>query len=631
MSSISTSPPLNESTEWIAARRDRGGSRWWIPLLLVLCIVAALWPVCVNDFTTWDDYPNVAKNPYFNPVTVEGVLRFWQRPAMDLYIPVTYTVWGVLAAVAGRDTPDAAGVRLNPAVFHAANLLVHILAVLAAYWLLALLTRRRWAAALGAMLFALHPVQVEPVAWVAGMKDVLCGALSLLALWQYVRFATADRDESTGLKTNRWRAYAIATACLVLAMLAKPSAVVVPAVAALIDWGLLRRSWKRVLFSLWPWFVLAVGCAVIARFVQPARLAGDGGPIWARPLLAADALTFYLYKLVWPGRLGVQYHFSPRVILAGRWVWFAWIVPAACAVALWLGRRRYPWLAVAVGITVVSLLPVLGFVQFDFETHSLVADHYMYFAMLGPAMALSFFLAQLNHGRGLAIAATALVLVALGVRSYFQTHNWRDTNTLFEHELTVNPASDVAYNSLAERALANRQPDRAAALARHSIDCKPDQVQAYVNLASALSQTGRLNEAVATARQAADRYPDDPYAVSNLATLLDLQSDSDPAKLDEAIRLCRRAIELDAMAAQPRRKLADMLLRKGDPQAALEQAETAVRIDARDARNQTVLAYAFAALGQIDEARGHADDALALDPNYAPARRLLGRLHGRQP
>lgn len=607
---------------------DRG--RWGPVLLLVLATLVVLWPVCTHDFTTWDDYQNVAKNPRLNPPTTDGLLYFWtnlSHPYMSIYIPLTYTLWGALAAVGRLDSPDASGVLLNPYLFHAANLLVHLLAVLAAYQLLFVLTKRRWAACAGALLFAVHPVQVEPVAWVAGMKDVLSGLLSLIALWQYVLFAEQNKVDPAAREPATARAprgyYTVASVAFVLAMLGKPSAMIVPLAALLLDRFILKRSWRAIARAIGPWLVLAVLCAFEAKIAQPVALAPDEGRLWARPLFAGAALAFYLYKLVFPASLAVQYHYSPQVLLAGRWIWFAWLVPAAVALIVWLARKRLPWLVAAAGLIVAGTLPVLGFVPFQFERLSLVADHYLYVSMLGPALALAFVLASIRRTR-IAGAACAAALVALAVRSHLQTRHWRDTTTLFTHELAVNPYSEVAYNSLANVAMSAKQPRQAEGLARESIRLQPRQEDAYITLGSALVAEGRPDEALAAYRFATQISPDNPVALSDLAGLL-----AERGQLEEGIRLCRRAIELDSDSAKAHSNLASMLAHQGQYVRALPEAEIAVQLDPADPQAQTNLGAILLALGQRDAAIRHFAQAVRLDPDSTLARRALADLTGR--
>src|SRR5687768_14840039 len=160
----------------------RGQRAWWPAALLVAAVLAAFAPAMTAEFVTWDDRHNLFRNPRMNPPTLEGVWWYWTNPYKDLYVPVTYTVWSALAMLAETPTPDELGGRLNAYIFHLFNILLHAGSALAAYALLRSVgesdeRQPDWPAWAGAMLFALHPVQVESVAWVSGMKDVLAGML----------------------------------------------------------------------------------------------------------------------------------------------------------------------------------------------------------------------------------------------------------------------------------------------------------------------------------------------------------------------------------------------------------------------------------------------------------------------
>lgn len=604
-----------------AASAADGHGRWAVWLVLVGATLLALWPVCPHEFTTWDDMSNVAKNPYLNPVTGEGVAHFWTTPHMYLYIPVTYTVWGMLAAIGRMDAPTAQGIWLDASVFHTANLVVHVLAVLFAYLLLLALTRRRWPACAGALLFALHPVQVESVAWVAGMKDVLCGALSLLALWQYVRFAQigAERGEAPA-QPSQWFRYGVAALAFVLAMLAKPSAMTLPLIAAAIDWLIIRRPWRRIGAALLPWLALAACCGYVAHLVQPVPDAPDGGRVWARPLLAGAALAFYLYKLVAPIWLAVQYHYSPQVLLAGRWIWVAWTIPAAVAIAVIVLGRRYRWLAAGAAILVLATLPVLGLVPFQFERFSLTADHYLYFAMIGPAILLAFALAAVPaRWARAAVPVCVVAFVLLGTRSLLQARTWQDSRTLFEHELVVNPYSEVALNNLALIALSDGDAQRADSLARRSIEAQPNQGEAYNTLAIALLHKNRRDEAMASYRAAIQHDPNQVAALSSLAGML-AQSSQQPglapdrraALLAEAEQLCRRAIDVDPTLVGAHLNLAQILATEGRGTEAIPEAQAAVQLNPGNPNAQGFLGMLLMRAGRQAEGAEHLREAQRL-------------------
>src|SRR5205814_7058888 len=161
------------------------------------------------------------------------------------------------------------------------------------------------------------PLQVEPVAWISGMKDLLCGFFVVVALWQYC-LAIAR-----GARLH----YLISTICFILGMLSKPTAAMTPILAVAIDRWMLQRDWNRVRRSIWPWLGLAIPCVIWTRIFQFA-----GGvmrtPLWTRPLIATDALAFYLWKLVLPLELAMDYGRFPARAMREHWIYWTWLLPA---------------------------------------------------------------------------------------------------------------------------------------------------------------------------------------------------------------------------------------------------------------------------------------------------------------
>jgi Flp pilus assembly protein TadD len=464
---------------------------------------------------------------------------------MDLYVPVTYTFWSGLAAVADTGAADPAGISLNPLLFHAANLLLHLASTLIVWQILSRLTRRAAPATIGALFFGLHPVQVETVGWISGAKDLLAGLFSLLSIWQYLL-----HTESTD-RTRRLAHLLAAFTAFLLAMLSKPAAIMTPIAIAAIDLWILKRPWRQTLRTLWFWGLAAVPVMVVAKLVQPTPET-YAAPLWTRPLLAADALAAYAGKLLWPSRLAIDYGRSPEWLLSSTQRYWTWLVPTAIAAACIISRRRLPWLIASATITAAFLAPVLGLVKFDFQRYSTVADHYLYTAMVGVAIAVAFALSQTN--RRWPYAAAGIVLLAFAIRTTAQALSWRDSHSLFSHAVAVNPTSLAGHNGLGEMALdANRPTDaiRHFSLARdaHPADAiinfnlgnaflvanRPRDAVApyrvaidggkrypfmYVNLAGALARAGDLTPSTAVAEEGLDHFPDNAELRYTLATLL---------------------------------------------------------------------------------------------------------------
>jgi tetratricopeptide (TPR) repeat protein len=420
----------------------------WIRILLAVVTIAAFARLCTADFSNWDDPRTTYDNPRLDPPSAEHIAWFWTHPYMDIYAPVPFTVWGILRSVGKLPSADEMGIDINASLFHTANLLLHLVSVLAAFELLRRLTGHAAASAIGALLFALHPVQVESVGWVSGMKDVLYGMFALIALWQYVMYLqkTKDRRQETEEGGSGPASHYIAALiALLLALFSKPTAVVTPLLALVIDYWFLRQNLKKAIASLWPWFVLAIPFAVVAKVVQPPAEV-YAWSVWSRPLIAADALAFYLYKLVYPAHLAPDYGRNPPVLLHSTWRYWTWAVPVGVALLICALRKRVKWLLPAALLFLICILPISGLTPFDFQYYSTVTDHYLYLAMIGPALAAAMLLKRW-WGAAPAIIA-AIVLGVLGVRTSAQTAYWQNSVALFEHTLKINPQSGVARERL---------------------------------------------------------------------------------------------------------------------------------------------------------------------------------------
>ncbi len=479
-------------------------------LVLALVCAAVFGAACRQGFVAWDDDINVYSNPYLNPATASNTAHFWKSaalgPGVTAYRPVVYTVYSVIAQLAAVTwhMTDGGAVSLNPLPFHAVSLAVHILNVLLVFGLLRRLTDGRdWAAGAGAALFAFHPVQVEPVAWVTGLTDLLGAMFSLLALGQYLRWASGGGRAPL----------AAATVCFVLAVLSHPAAVAVPLMAIVMEHFLLGRSWRLWVKPLSGWLLLSLGAVAVTHLAEHVTLSGVVTPWYTRPLIAGDALAFYLDKLFWPGTLGIDYGRSPAWVLAGGTVWLTALVPSALGAAVWLLRKRLPWLAASMLLFVLALLPVLGLVPFRFQTYSTVADRYLYLALLGPSLALACGLSGLRlmpPRAALALGSVCgMILLCFCWKSALQVTAWQNSISLFQTALDANPRSWMAQENLgillANRGdMADAGPHFAAAM-----QLKPDYAaQEEYAMGMQLQKEGHRQEAMLQFRRALQYEPD---------------------------------------------------------------------------------------------------------------------------
>jgi hypothetical protein len=421
---------------------------------LVALVAMVFGGVLFADFILIDDAEHVLGNGHVVSQSLAGLIRIWSEPYFGLYIPVTYSAWWLTAAF----TVPVFG-SMNASVFHALNLLLHALNAVLVYRLLVRVPQppTAFSALAGALVFALHPTQVESVAWVSELRGVLSVSLCLLALHQ----ALASDDQSLRARSTQW-----ASGLFALAMLAKPSAAVLP----LLLWVLNRWAWKKPwrAASMLPllWAVLAAGTMLVTRRLQPEQGLDFVTPVAQRPLIALDALGFYLSKLLLPWKLGMDYGRAPEVVLRNANIIATSTLVGLLVVVNVLWARKKPWVACASSLFVACLLPVLGLVPFMFQSYSTVADRYLYLAHLGSAWAVAFGVTEL--GKRIPARAVhwamALVLAAFAVKSHLQSRAWRDTESLARHSLTVNPNSLWMQQALAKQLAKSGRNEEARAL-----------------------------------------------------------------------------------------------------------------------------------------------------------------------
>jgi hypothetical protein len=455
-----------------------------------------------------------------------------------LYVPVTYTLWWLVACIARQPTA---------AWFHALNILIHLCSVTAVYALLCWRGYRETAALVGAAMFALHPVQVEAVAWCSGTKDLLAAAFGLWAIYLAAR-----------------RRPVTATILFVLALFAKPSAVVFPLLAAM----LLPRG-RRTLILVGVWLILCVPVVWIGRLAQPASVEFFHVPLAVRPAIALDAIAFYLQKLFWPIHLVSDYGHSPLAVLTSSLIKLRMEIVLILAATLWLFRRQLPCLHLAAAIFVVALLPTLGFVPFDFQNYSTTADHYIYVPMFGAALLV----AVLTKYRPVIPMLIALVCI-LGIRTVYQCGFWADSVTLFSHDLNINPRSQASHVNLAI-ALADRNEWAAADQQYHeALSLNFANSRAQLGVGQILALRGQTQAALGHLEIASRLESDDPLVFYNLGIAL-----ASLNRPEEAIAEYERALAIEPNFAAAQTNLGTLLLERGNLAGAELHYRAALKIN----------------------------------------------------
>jgi tetratricopeptide (TPR) repeat protein len=600
----------------------------WVALLL-LATVVVFGRTLTHEFIEYDDDVNVYLNPGYNPLTAEGVARFWREPYSGLYIPVTYTFFAAEALLSPRTPPDVAGRDMTPAIFHAGNLALHCVVVLLVFALIRRLVPGVAAAGIGALLFAVHPLQVESVAWITETRGLLCAAFGFAALLLYLPRNEAGEGEAEGRAsprpTRRLR-YAGATLCLVLALLSKPVAASIPILAAIIALGLLRRPWQQTALTLAPWMALAIAAALVTKGQQPATTLPPAGLV-DRLCVAGDSLVFYASKVVAPLHVAPMYDRPLDQRLSDGAACWSWLVVAlgAALVVLLMGWRdaknhaRRRMALVAIALFAAALAPQLGLVTFEYQRISTVADRYAYLALLGPALGVAALMDGLRSRA--AYGAAALLIVGLGAASFAMTSHWQNDETFFAFALAQNPRSADAHNGLGN--IAYRAGDTATAEGhyREALALRPDHATAHRNLGLVLARRGEWAAAAGEFQRAVDARPNFADAYRSLGQAR-LRMDEP----DAAVEAFRHALAILPDSRTATAELGVTLLKLGrfaDAEAHY-RAATARFPDWPGAHVN--LAVALAQQDRYAEAAAEARRAVALAPAMPEARDTLEKI-----
>jgi tetratricopeptide (TPR) repeat protein len=605
---------------------------WLLAVLLMLVTIALYWPATSHDFVNYDDNLVVTSNVHVqNGLTLENLKWAFFNPVNSIWHPLTVMSHMLDSQLFG----------LKPWGHHLMNVLFHALNAALVFGLLRQLSGAVWRSLLVAALFAVHPLHVESVAWVAERKDVLSGFFGLLSLIFYVRYAqrrsrvesreSNARSSNLALDFRHWALdYCLALFFFALGLMSKPMLVTWPFVMLLLDYWPLRRFELSTLNSsarhsdlsrqsaaaaeatagqlstIWrlvrekiPFFALAVATSIVTFVVQKqtgALAVGETIPLGARVGNALVSYCRYLGKLFWPTDLAVFYPHSgywplEQVLLAGGLI--------LGITALFIVKRgRYPFLLMGWLWFCGTLVPVIGLVQVGGQA---MADRYTYIPSLGVLILTIWGAYELTRPWQhrmimLSVAGGAAIVLCLGLTRQ-QLGYWQDSETLFRHALAVTENNYLAYNNLGVALDKQDQTDEAIRQYQEAIRLKPGYAEAHNNLGVVLDKQDQTDEAIRQYQEAIRLEPDYANAHNNLGFALDQKG-----QIDEAISQYQEAIRLKPDHARAHNNLGLALAAKGRFDEAIENFRQAIQINPNDAEALNNLGVALAAQGQFDEA-----------------------------
>ena len=488
----------------------------WATVVVCISLAVATWVVFAQtlryDFVNYDDPRYVYQNTRItNGLSIAAIGWAFTHIHAENWHPLT-TITHML---------DCQLYELRAGGHHLTNVLLHAVAVVLLFVVLQQMTGALWRSAFVAAVFAIHPLHVESVAWIAERKDVLSGVFFMLTLTAYIHYARAP---------SIWR-YLIVAFAFALALMSKPMVVTLPFVLLLLDfWPLnrirdeksgLRRQLPRLLLEKVPLIALSAVSSTVTFLAQRGALGWtEQLPMLARLHNAGVSYVIYIRQMFWPANLSVFYP-HPENRLPSWEIGLALILLVCITTAAFVMRKEAPYLITGWLWYLGMLVPVIGLVQVGWQGH---ADRYTYLPQIGLYIASTWAVADLTTSwfrQRVILGAGALVIVgALSWNAWVQTSYWRNSETLFTHALAVTGKNDVAENNLGIVFLQNGQLDEAITRLQAAIDLRPENGPAHNNLAKALLQKGRLTEAMVHYRKFLEIEPQNVEARNILGTAL---------------------------------------------------------------------------------------------------------------
>lgn len=586
---ISPSPPANSP----AARQH---AIWPSLLFLVLAVSMFYLPVIANDFVNFDDRQTIYENPNIRSLSPQSLLWMLTTQSQGFWVPLTWLSLALNDWVGG----------LNPIVFHLTNVFFHVLNSLLVFLVclkvLEISRQKTGTAGEGesrgfeiptalvtALLFGLHPIHVESVAWATERKDVLYAFFYLAALWLYLDYAVSPLRKNLKLY-----------ACLglyLLSLMSKPMAVTLPLVFLILDYRPLRRlpgNASKALVEKIPFFVLGALITLITR-LEMAQISSinQNLPLFVRVLNAFHSLVFYLWKMVVPFNLSPFYPFPPAL---DNFYYFKNVLAAVLVILVCLAcfyyHKKAPDLVAAWLYYLVSLAPVIGIIQVGSFA---AADRYTYLASLGIFLPFSAVVVPFVFKRRLVPRLLFAVLtVLLGIGTVKQIGVWKNSQTFWERVVQAYPCANP---------------------------------NALTNLGALYLKEHRLDLALTLFQRAAAMPP--PLAFTHdemgIAFLYE-------GKVEDAIREFNTTLLIDPKDMVARQNLWNVYEHLGKHKAAIEEMKTATVINPDNPQNYTNLGVSYCFLKRYKEAEAPFEKALALEPlnaqnlvNLATVRLLQGR------
>ena len=595
----------------------------WIYLFLTVATLIVYWQVINHEFVNLDDESYVTRNTHVQAgLTLKGAIWSFKTLDLSFWHPLTWLSHMVVCELFG----------INPLWHHLTNLILHLASVLLLFRVFLGMSGNPWQSGFVAALFALHPLNVEPVAWVAERKGILCIFFWMLTLWSYLRYLERPKIPN----------YLLILFFFVLGFMAKPMIVTLPFVLLLLDYWPLRRfqSGKpvdgrssgaksfdpRLVWEKIPLLFLVVLMSIIGYFAQQsggALSTMEALPFGIRISNALVSYVLYLWKMLWPSNLSVFY---PHEAIPGWQAIGAGLFLAAVSLLVVAARKHRPYLAVGWFWYMGTFVPVIQIVQVGMHS---MADKYAYIPLIGIFVMVAWgvpdLLTRSFRSKKVLVSAGGICLIILAVITWKQLGHWANSMTLFQHSLRVVSNNYVGHNGLARVFETQGKTAEAISHFEEALRIKPGFRDGRYNLARILAAQGKHNKAIRLYSEVLEKRPGFVRARINLANIL-----AEQGRIDEAISHYNQALQVKGGNANAHYNLGNALALAGKTEEAIKHYLNALRLDPNHANAHYNLGNALAKQEKPEDAIRHYSEALRVRPDFVEAMINLGNTLGKE-
>jgi Flp pilus assembly protein TadD len=596
-----------------------------IATVLAVATLIIFWQVGSHDFINYDDNVYVYENlNVSNGLTIQGILWAFKSTDAEFWHPLTWL----------SHMTDVELFGMNAHGHHFTSLFIHSASTVILFLLLHQATNAIWESFIVAALFAFHPLHVQSVAWIAERKDVLSTFFGFISLYFYVKY----------VELKSIKLYLLALLSFIFGLMSKSMLVTLPVIMLLLDiWPLSRigqstekkyqvqflgkcESITQLIKEKIPFLICSILFSAVTIYAQHADTGNKNLYAISLSLRFENAFLSYLiyiFKTFWPQNLSIFYPY-PTFIPAWQWLGSIFIVLIVSTVVVW-SRRRFPFLLVGWFWFILTLLPVIGFIQVG--DHAL-ADRYTYLPLIGLFIMIAWGLSALTkkypHRRWITYLATGFLLISTSFLTTTELTYWKNESSLFNHALQTTENNSMAHGHVGSDY--GRKGDMAAAIVefKKAIAIDPNNFTIHNDLGFALSQNGDLPGAINAFNIALKLNPNYAESHNQLGVVLEKLG-----RNDAAIMEYKTALAINPNNLKAHKNLGVALARSGNTNAAIQTYRDVLTQDSKSFEMHNSLGVAFEKNGDIDGAINEYKIAISLNPNFSKSHNNLGMIYGK--